>query len=1119
MKKLLLLLSLLFLSGCSNQIGATRTFVSEQVGESPVAGRILQTNGATSTWVATSSLGIVGGSGSGSSTPGGSDTQVQFNDGGAFGGDSGFTFNSSTNQLSVTNVTSTAITSTILYASSAVGIGTTPNASSYALDIEMGSRDVRFKGSSIFGNGFITENSTSNQLWALGTAGTSGILGPQGAFYFYDNTSSFLSLVLTKTGLLGLGVTSPGSRVSLAASTTATGGIAFGTDTNLYRSAANVLTTDDSLIISGNATSTNFNATGLSFTNGNGTSITTTNLYAVTSTLGNAMVTSGLSFLAGSGASIYLNGGNLYLTSGGANIQSGGGDIIALVGESAFNAGLDLGSLSQSQTFTFPDNTGTFALTSDLALYLPLTGGTLSGGLDFINATSTGYFVSATTTVTGGFFQTGMLDCDDPTTSKLLYDVTTGKYSCGTDQTGGGSGGGSNWQVDGNGDLTPTTTIDIALPAGLTITGHTQFTTATGTSVTTTNLGLNGFSNGSLLFTTSSGRITQDNSNLFWDDANNRLGIGTTTPLNPIHVSVNQNSNTTIRVSNLIAGTAAQADFRAYNSTGDFFSLGIYSASTNAYGALTARSGFNYSSGNGGLVLMADNSVGTIRFATGGNTERMRIAANGLVGIGESSPTARLHLTASTTASGGLLFGTDTNLYRSAANSLQTDDHFYAASTTIAGGFFQTDLPDCDADNQTVAYDVTTGKFGCGDDDSGGTASVSLTNTLIAFGDENNQITSSSFFSFTTSTGVLSVQSVSSTNVTTTNLLVSGTLSLPANSITDAMVAGSLTITGGSIDGTPIGIATPSTAVFTNVTSTNFFSTGLQFTNLNGTNATSSRLFATNALFTNATSTNLNVSGLTNLAGTTITNGTSTNFFSTGLSFTNLSGTNATTTNFRASGLTSLVNATSTNLGVTGITGLQTLTFTSATGTNLSMSGITSLAGLTFTNATGTNFSLTGSFTQSGLLDCDTNSTTLKYDVTTGKFSCSSAINTVFHKATYGAYTGDVIDYGFMPATTTIRRCVGVVRCEGACTTAGYTLDVRHGSTPAASSTQSQLFTANISLTSTSTPVSFCPSGCTTAATFSNNVVSSTSALFVRVITASSTPTMTLNLQCEGTYN
>ena len=49
----------------------------------------------------TGTLDDVGSGGGGSTSPGGSNTQVQFNDSGAFGGDSGLTFNKTTNLLTV----------------------------------------------------------------------------------------------------------------------------------------------------------------------------------------------------------------------------------------------------------------------------------------------------------------------------------------------------------------------------------------------------------------------------------------------------------------------------------------------------------------------------------------------------------------------------------------------------------------------------------------------------------------------------------------------------------------------------------------------------------------------------------------------------------------------------------------------------------------------------------------------------------------------------------------------------------------------------------------------------------------------------------------------------------
>lgn len=47
----------------------------------------------------------VSGSGGGNTNPGGSNTQVQFNDSGVFGGDANFTFNKTTDTLTVTNLT------------------------------------------------------------------------------------------------------------------------------------------------------------------------------------------------------------------------------------------------------------------------------------------------------------------------------------------------------------------------------------------------------------------------------------------------------------------------------------------------------------------------------------------------------------------------------------------------------------------------------------------------------------------------------------------------------------------------------------------------------------------------------------------------------------------------------------------------------------------------------------------------------------------------------------------------------------------------------------------------------------------------------------------------------
>lgn len=68
---------------------------------------------------ASNTIAELGGGGTG--TPGGSDTQVQFNDGGAFGGSSGFTYNKTTSTATVTNLT---VPGTVSLDTNSLAIGT-----------------------------------------------------------------------------------------------------------------------------------------------------------------------------------------------------------------------------------------------------------------------------------------------------------------------------------------------------------------------------------------------------------------------------------------------------------------------------------------------------------------------------------------------------------------------------------------------------------------------------------------------------------------------------------------------------------------------------------------------------------------------------------------------------------------------------------------------------------------------------------------------------------------------------------------------------------------------------------------------------------------------------------
>jgi len=121
-------------------------------------------------------------------------------------------------------------------------------------------------------------------------------------------------------------------------------------------------------------------------------------------------------------------------------------------------------------------------------------------------------------------------------------------------------------------------------------------TVFTATNASTTNLSITSMTNGSILFVTSSGVVSQNNANLFWDNTNARLGIGTTTPA----------------------------------------TLFTVATTTNIFNVL--------SSGNVGIGTTTPSGVLSVASSTNGSS-LFHVGGNGNVGIGTAGPLDLFHIT------------------------------------------------------------------------------------------------------------------------------------------------------------------------------------------------------------------------------------------------------------------------------------------------------------------------------------------------------------------------------------------------------------------------------------------------------------------------------------------
>src|SRR3990167_10079895 len=150
------------------------------------------------------------------------------------------------------------------------------------------------------------------------------------------------------------------------------------------------------------------------------------------------------------------------------------------------------------------------------------------------------------------------------------------------------------------------------------------------------------FTNGSVVFIKNND-LAQDNSNLFWDDTNNRLGIGTTSPDALLDIEGTTTAAQIIKNTGAGAVTLTGDANRTGAGQGLFGIQGYWDGTR--VGLINFITGDDTTNKDDGEISFETASAGT-------TAERMRIDNSGNVGIGTASPLEKLHV------SGNLRIGT-----------------------------------------------------------------------------------------------------------------------------------------------------------------------------------------------------------------------------------------------------------------------------------------------------------------------------------------------------------------------------------------------------------------------------------------------------------------------------
>ena len=183
---------------------------------------------------------------------------------------------------------------------------------------------------------------------------------------------------------------------------------------------------------------------------------------------------------------------------------------------------------------------------------------------------------------------------------------------------------------------------------------------------------------GSIVFANASNQLAQDNANLFWDDTNNRLGVGTATPAIALDLATGTASaGIQFRIGDTVPVSAANTGRIRYNDSTSKFQVSLNGAAyvDVATGAGAMAIGGTVTSGTVGSLLF----VGTGPALAQDNANLFWDDTNDRLGIGTATPTWALHVKA---AGAGVAAG---KLETTATDSY-TEFEYYDSSGVFKAG-------------------------------------------------------------------------------------------------------------------------------------------------------------------------------------------------------------------------------------------------------------------------------------------------------------------------------------------------------------------------------------------------------------------------------------------------